>query len=184
MYLVRTARAAAAALAVAFLTAPASAQTPAQTAGPPDPALAQLDRLVGTWDAPGEFVDSAYSKAGSAHAVTTCRWSDDRVFVICQQRVTTQAGTDDDVAIYTYDPAAKAYRFYHVNRTATNGSTIQVTPNEIVYSGTFTDGGKRVMTRTLNVWQSPQHYTWRAEYSLDGGATWVLMGSGGSTRVK
>jgi hypothetical protein len=47
-------------------------------AGALDPS-AQLDRLVGTWDSPGTFVDSAYSKAGTAHATTTCAWSQDRV---------------------------------------------------------------------------------------------------------
>ena len=179
-----TRRRAAVALTLAFSAAlGAGVPAAAQTATQHDPALAQLDRLAGTWDAPGTFVDSAYSKAGTAHATTTCAWSDDRVFLICQQRVTTQAGTDDDVALYTYDPAGKAYRFYHVSRTATSGSTIAVTPNEIVYSGSFTDGGKQVTTRTLNVWQSPQRYSWRAEYSLDGGKTWVLMGSGSATRL-
>lgn len=179
-----TRRRAAAALGVALALALAAGNpASAQTAAPQDPALAQLDRLAGTWEAPGTFVDSAYSKAGTAHATTTCAWSDDRVFMICQQRVTTQAGTDGDVALYTYDPAGKAYRFYHVSRTAATGSTIAVTPGEIVYSGSFTDGAKQVTTRTLNVWQSPQHYTWRAEYSLDGGKTWVLMGSGSATRV-
>lgn len=173
------AAAAAAFLAVALPALPASAQGTVV----PDPALGQLDRLVGTWDAPGTFVDSAYSKAGTARATTTCAWSGDHVFLICQQQVTTQAGTDDDVALYTYDPAGKTFRFYHVSRTSTSGSTIAVTPSEIVYSGSFADGDKQVTTRTLNVWQSPQHYTWRAEYSLDGGKSWVLMGSGSATRV-
>ena len=60
---------------------------------------------------------------------------------------------------------------------------IVVTPTSITYAGEFTDEGKHVLTRTLNLWENPQRYTWRSEYSLDEGKTWVLMGSGVSTRT-
>lgn len=147
-------------------------------------ALAQLDRLVGTWDSPGSFVHTAYSEPLTARSRTTCSWSEDRVFLVCRQSVTTDKGQQHDVAIYTYDPASKHYRFYTVSRTAANGSTIVVTPTEISYPGTFTDGTKTVTQRTLNDWQSPERYTWRSEYSLDGGKTWVLMGSGIATKLQ
>lgn len=146
-------------------------------------ALAQLDRLVGTWDSPGSFVHTAYSEPFAARARTTCSWSEDRVFLMCRQSVTTDKADQHDVAIYTYDPASKNYRFYTVSRTAANGATIVVTPTEISYPARFTDAGKTVMQRTVNAWQSPVRYTWRSEYSLDGGKTWVLMGSGIATRV-
>ena len=58
---------------------------PPETAATPDPALALLDRLAGTWDSPGTFVNSAYSKAGTARATTTCAWSDDRFLLICSK---------------------------------------------------------------------------------------------------
>ncbi|MBV8117617.1 MAG: hypothetical protein JOY69_11280 [Candidatus Eremiobacteraeota bacterium] len=145
--------------------------------------LGQLDRLVGTWQGSGAFVDSAYSKAGSAQAMTTCAWSTDRLFLICQQSVSLSGKSDDDVAIYTYDSAAAKYHFYNVGVARFGNTDIRVRGNTIEYDGSFTDGAKHVLTRTLNVWESPQRYSWRAEYSVDGGAHWTLMGSGASTRV-
>lgn len=159
----------------------ATAPEPAAT---PDPALAQLDRLAGTWDSPGTFVNSAYSKAGIARATTTCGWSDDRIFLICQQSVVMNGKPGHDVAIYTYDPAAKTYRFYNIGVASSSGTPIGVTKDAITYSGSFNDGDKHVLTRTLNLWSSPQRYAWRAEYSLDGGTSWTLMGSGTATRIR
>jgi hypothetical protein len=155
-----------------------------EAAVPPDPALALLDRLAGTWDSPGTFVDSAYSKAGTARATTTCAWSDDRFFLICQQSVVMNGKPAHDVAIYTYDPAAKTYRFYNVGVASSSGTPIGVTKDAITYSGSFTDGDKHVLTRTSNVWSSPQRYAWRSEYSLDGGTSWTLMASGIATRIR
>jgi len=143
-------------------------------------ALDRLDRLVGSWQSNGTFVDSVYSKAGSATATTRCAWSDDRLFLLCQQHVVLDGKLTDDVAIYTYDDATQAYRFYNVGTARENSTQIDVSANGITYDGEFTDGAKRVLTRTRNVWESARAYSWRAEYSLDGGTTWVLMGSGRS----
>lgn len=143
-------------------------------------ALDQLNRLVGTWQSNGTFVDSAYSKAGSATATTRCAWSDDRLFLLCQQHVVLDGKPADDVAIYTYDDAAQAYHFYNVGTAHENSTQIDVSASGITYNGEFTDGDKHVLTRTSNVWESARAYSWRAEYSLDAGATWLLMGSGRS----
>ena len=83
-----------------------------------------------------------------------------------------------DVAIYTYDPAAKTYRFYNVGVASSSGTPIGVTKDAITYSGSFNDGDKHVLTRTLNLWSSPQRYAWRAEYSLDGGTSLDADGLG------
>ena len=62
-------------------------------AGPLD----QLDRLAGTWNMQGAFLTTPYSTAGPATATTTCAWSSDRLFMICQQHVTRSGKTDGDV---------------------------------------------------------------------------------------
>ncbi|MGA8534500.1 MAG: DUF1579 family protein [Candidatus Tumulicola sp.] len=151
---------------------------------PPAGGLAELNRLVGTWQSSGTFVDSAYGKAGSANATTTCAWSGDGLFLICQQRVVMNGKPDDGVAIYSYDASTQKYHFYNVGVARANGTEIAVSRNTITYSDSFVDAGKHASTRTLNVWDSPQRYHWRTEYSLDGGAHWNLIGSGTSTRIK
>lgn len=143
-------------------------------------ALDQLDKLAGTWQSTGTFVDSAYSKAGSASATTTCAWSIDRYFLLCQQTVVMNSIPSHDVAIYTYSETSHAYKFYNVRADGSGGTELAVDAKSITYNGSFDDGSKHVLTRTTNVWESPKAYAWRAEYSIDGGTTWTLMGSGRS----
>ncbi len=144
--------------------------------------LDELDRFAGTWQSQGTFVDSPYSKAHSANATTTCAWSNGRTFMICQQRVSTDGAVETGVAVYAYDDASKSYRFTNVQVQRTTSMTIGVAGNTITYPVSFTDKGKSVTIRTLNVWDNPRLYHWRTEYSLDGGATWSLMASGSSQR--
>jgi hypothetical protein len=152
----------------------------AQDSGARPAALDLLDKLVGTWQSSGTFVDSAYSKAGSATATTTCAWSADRYFLLCQQTVLMNAKPMRDIAIYTYDDASHAYKFYNAGVDRVNSTALSVDAKTIVYNGSFDDGAKHVVTRTTNVWESPRAYALRAEFSLDGGGTWTLMGSGRS----
>jgi hypothetical protein len=142
-----------------------------------------LDRFAGTWQSTGTFVDSPFQKAGSVSGTTTCAWSADRVFMICQQDATMNGVRDPDIGIYTYDSAAKAYRFYAIRPGRTNAINITVDANTITYPVTFTDAGKNVTIRTLNVWDNASSYRWRTEYSNDDGKTWRLIGSGISNRI-
>ncbi|MGA8574598.1 MAG: hypothetical protein WB609_02780 [Candidatus Cybelea sp.] len=156
-----------------------TAITPAVVSAAP---IDELNRFAGTWQSQGTFVDSPYQKPGAATATTTCAWSIDHAFMICQQSVLMNGTPDGDLGIYTYDPVANVYRFYNVHASRTTSSTILVDGNTITYPFAFTDNGKSVVIRTLNVWQNSNAYTWRTEYSTDNGTTWALMGSGKSER--
>jgi hypothetical protein len=149
--------------------------------GPAAP-LDELDRFAGTWQSQGTFVNGPYSKPSTSTAKTTCAWSTGHTFMICQQSVSTDGKTTDDLGIYTYDRAASAYRFYNIQTARTTSSTITVAGNTITYPFSFTDNGKNVTIRTLNIWDSPSLYRWRTEYSTDGGTSWRLMASGSSQR--
>jgi hypothetical protein len=144
--------------------------------------LDQLDRFAGTWTSPGALVDTPYSKAASVSATATCAWSSDRLFMICQQSVSDGTKIDHDLALYTFDAAANVYHFFNVRSSQVNSVPIEIQGNTITYTNSFSDRGKRVTIRTLNVWESPSLYRWRTEYSTDAGATWTLMGSGTSQR--
>ena len=142
----------------------------------------ELDRYAGSWTSTGTFVDTPYSKAGPADADTTCTWSTDRGFMICQQRVTLSGKTEHDLGIYTYDDATKAYHFVAVRTTGPSSPDIAMDSTSVTYVSSFNDNGKQVTVRTMNVWVGPGRYTWRTEYSTDNGATWTLMASGSATR--
>jgi hypothetical protein len=144
--------------------------------------LDQLDRFAGTWTSPGVLVDTPYSKAASVTATTTCAWSSEHLFMICRQSVSNGAKIDHDLAIYTFDAAANAFHFFNVRSSQVSSVPIEVRGDTITYTDSFADGSKRVTIRTLNVWETPNLYRWRTEYSNDAGATWTLMGSGTSQR--
>lgn len=156
--------------AVAFCVAVA---LPAKAAG-----VDELERFLGTWSSPGTLYDTPYSKAGTATATTTCAWSLDRVFMICQQSIALNGKPNHALSIYTYDAMKNQYRFFNVRPDGGDGSVISVAGDTVTYTNSFTDKGKQVTIRTLNVWESPTLYRWRTEYTTDSGKTWTLMASG------
>jgi len=142
-----------------------------------------LDRFAGTWKSHGTFVDSPYGKAGPADATTTCVWSNGHTFLICQQSVTMAGTTNEDIALYTYDPDAKVYRFFNVRPSKVVPLTITIEGDTITYPVTFKDSaGQDVTIRTVNVFENATLYRWRTEYSNDAGKTWIPMASGTSQR--
>ncbi len=160
-------------VAVAALAAKASAADP----------IDSLDRFAGTWKSHGTFVDSPYGKAGPADATTICVWSNGHTFLICQQSVTMAGATNEDIALYTYDPDAKAYRFFNVRPAKVASLTITIEGDTITYPVSFKDSaGQDVTIRTINVFENPALYRWRTEYSNDAGKTWIPMASGTSQR--
>jgi hypothetical protein len=148
-------------------------------AGPLD----QLDRLAGTWNMQGTFLTTPYSAAGTAAGTTSCAWSNDRRFMICQQSVTLSDKADHDVTVYSYDDAKQAYRFYNIHAGDSTSATITVNGDTVTYPFTFTDGGQTVQIQTVNVWKGSTFYNWRTEYSTDNGATWTPMASGISQKT-
>jgi hypothetical protein len=148
-------------------------------AGPID----QLDRFAGTWQTQGTFLDTPYSKAGSASGLARCAWSSDRLFMICQQTVTLNGKTDHDVTIYAYDDAAQQYTFHNVHAANATTATITIDGDTVTYPFSYKDGDTTVSIRTLNIWKNPYAYAWRTEYSTDGGTTWTPMASGTSTKA-
>jgi len=102
--------------------------------------------------------------------------------MICQQSISVNGKPEHAISIYTYDDATQAYHFYNLSTAGANSTTISVAGDTITYTDSFTDKGKRVTIRTLNIWENPDRYRWRTEYSTDAGATWSLMASGVSQR--
>jgi Protein of unknown function (DUF1579) len=142
-----------------------------------------LGRLEGSWTATATALATPYSKAGSTTGDTTCAWSSSRDFLICQQAVSSDGQITHDVAIYAYDTAGAKYHFYAARVNGVSDVGIAVDATSITYTSTFTDGGKNVTVRTINVWDDADHYRFWTEYSTDG-KTWEKMLTGSAQRPK
>jgi len=163
---------------LATLLAAASAFAPARAAT----GAAALDPLAGTWESTTTSNATPYSKAGSTTATTACAWSTSHDYLICQQSYSDGTHDAHDVAVYTYDASGEKYHFYAIRANGVSDVGITVDASSIMYTSTFTDGGKGVTVRTLNVWDDPDHYHFWTEYSSDG-LHWTRMLTGNAHRT-
>jgi len=148
-----------------------------------------LSRWVGgKWAGSGQFVDSDYSKANKASATTTCAWSPDHVFVICDQDIIFGGKPMHDLSIYTFDFKSNRFYFYGISlgdeKPRSTALDISENGNRWTYSSTDDIKGKAVQFRTTNQFHGNDHIEWWTEYSVDGGKTWTKTGGGKESREK
>ncbi len=153
------------------------------------PSDSVLNRWVGgKWISNGQFVDSDFSKANKASAVTRCGWSPDHIFVICDQDVLFGGTPMRELSIYTFAPQTGKYYFYGVSwgEEKARNTALDITNNgELwVYSSTNDIKGKPVQFRTTNQFHGNDAVNWWSEFSTDGGKTWTKTGEGKETREK
>jgi hypothetical protein len=148
-----------------------------------------LNRWVGgKWVGNGQFVDSAYSSANKASAVTTCAWSPDHVFVICDQDINFGGTPMRDLSIYAFAPKTSKFYFYGISlgqeKPRNTGLEITDNGNRWVYSSSDEIKGKTVEFRTINQFQTSDAVQWWTEFSADSGRTWTKTGEGKETRER
>lgn len=153
----------------------------AKPAYAPNP-LSALTRFAGTWQSRGTWYATPFSRPGSVHGVTTCAWSDNRQYLICQQAFVARGQSDSEIAVYTWNPLTRSYAFYSIGRSHEVGLTISVGPHTVTYLNTSARP-RKVTFRTLNLFDSPNQYRFETQYSLDGGRSWHTMLRGVTHRV-
>ena len=146
-----------------------------------------LDRWVGgKWVGSGQFLDSDYSKANKASATTTCAWSPDHIFVICDQDVNFGGTAMRDLSIYSFDAKSGRFYFYGVSlgTEKARNPALEISENgdRWTYLNTADIKGKSVQFRTTNQFHGPDYVEWWSEYSADGGKTWTRTGEGKESR--
>jgi hypothetical protein len=142
----------------------------------------------GKWVGEGKTVDSDYSKAGKANGVSTCAWSPDHVYVVCDQNIEADDGPLLLLSIYAFDPKTSKYHFYGMDRSGEQprSGDLEISRNGDywVYPGSAEIQGKTVQFRTTNEFHGKDAVEWRSEFSTDGGKTWTKTGEGKETRQK
>jgi hypothetical protein len=150
-----------------------------------DSPIVQLGAFLGKWKTTGEMKDTAYSKARSSVSESTCNWSANHGFLICDQIIESASGPRNDLSIYTYNEQEHAFSFFGLSRNdhEPRATKLTIEGDLWTYWNEEDDNGKHVRFRTTNRFTSQSAVVWRSEYSEDG-AHWILMGEGRDTRVK
>ena len=149
-------------------------------------ALEALAPFRGEWEGSGETYATPYSTPGASRVRTSCEWTANRGFLLCDQMIHHDGRTSNDLSIYTYDDSSRAYQFFGVSRGVSRVRTpgLTIAGRTWTYASEFDDrAGAHVRIRTVNDVQDTV-ITYHTEYTTDGRARWVLMGKGASHRVR
>ena len=148
-----------------------------------------LNRWVGgKWPLEGKMLDTDYSKALTVTGVSTCGWSPDHIFMICDQSLLEDGKPSRELSVYAYDPEKETFHFYGMSPTGErpHSTDLSISPdgNHWVYSNQHESNGKTVQFRTINEFRNSDYIEWWSEYSTDGGSHWIKMGGGSEKRQK
>lgn len=141
----------------------------------------KLSVFVGTWQAHGN-PDSTGKTPPSA--VTTCQWSANGQYLVCDQLVTNEGKQTNNLSIYSYKPDDDSYTLSLVGIPGMDPFNVPVTykGDEFIYSGEYTVEGKKTFTRTLNIFSSATEYIYKVQSSADG-INWTTHAEGQSHKV-
>jgi hypothetical protein len=153
------------------------------------PSAEVLNRWVGgKWVGDAHSVDTDYSKAGTGGGVSTCAWSPDHIFVVCDQDVKDNGTAMRFLSIYSFDPKNSAHHFYGLSP---DGSRPRNGDVSISSDGTHWEyltkteiKDKPVWFRTTNQFKGDDQVDWWSEYSTDEGQHWTKTGWGVEKREK
>ena len=94
-----------------------------------------LNRWVGgKWPLEGKMLDTDYSKALTVTGVSTCGWSPDHVFMICDQSLLEEGKPSRELSVYAYDPEKETFHFYGMSPTGgrPHSTDLGISPDGII----------------------------------------------------
>ena len=143
--------------------------------------LKKLGVFIGTWKAEST-VDAAHPDKVSA--TYTCQWSSNGRYLVADQLVNNNGAETNNLSIYNYNADKDTYTLSLVGIPGTEPFSIGVVArgDTLFYNSEFMDNGKKVYSRTLNVFSSPTDYVYLIQFSEDGVA-WRTNGAGKARKL-
>ena len=163
---------------VSFIPCAAVAQSPSAASGP----LHQLDVSAGRWVYHGHFVGSKGQRPSDWTWHEDCRWSANRVFMLCSFSNTWAGRHVDSVVVDTYDPHGNSFWHYEIFNTGDSSgkpfaSKMRIDGATRVESWTDTRHGKSVRQQIVYKFVSDSKVTVLFQRSQDG-THWQTTASG------
>jgi hypothetical protein len=143
--------------------------------------IKKLSVFLGTWKAES-LVDAAHPVKTSA--VYTCQWSANGRYLVADQLVSNDGKETNNLSIYHYNSDKDDYTLSLVGIPGMQPFTVPVTykADTLFYSGEYTDNGKKVYNRTLNIFTSATTYVYKIQFS-DDGVHWRTDGEGKAMKM-
>lgn len=161
-----------------------AADTPAKP--PATLETAKLGAFLGQWESEGKTLETAYSHTKQTSSKTSCNWSGNGNFLICDQ---TNKGTDgathNQLTIYAYNEKDGNYTYSSFQDPGAKPFTasLKIEGNTWTYTGgNFEQNGKKVRFQTINVFESSSVENFKIQYSENDGP-WVVTGEGTAHKV-
>lgn len=158
-------------------------------ASTPDPSD-RMNIWVGRWHEVVQTKETAFSHAATHPAHTTCAWSADGGYMVCEylsEKVDPkETQRSDHLSIFAYDREGKAYKHLGISK---GYKTLEETPISIEGNlwhynyEVSTASGKKIDMRDSYEFVTPEKRITRIEVSLDGGRTWTLMSESVGTKM-
>jgi hypothetical protein len=142
----------------------------------------------GKWISDAHFFDTDYSKARTGSSITTCDWSPDHIFVVCDQDVKDNGTPLRFLSVYSFDPKTGTYHFFGLSpdgdRPRTGVVSISPDATRWEYMTKTTIKDKPVWFSTINQFSGLNKVDWWSEYSTDEGQHWTRTAEGTEKRQK
>jgi hypothetical protein len=168
---------------VSFISYVAVAQGVPAGSGP----LHQLDVSAGRWVYHGHFVGSKGHPPSDWTWHEDCRWSENRVFMLCSFSNTWAGRHVDSVVIDTYDPRGSSFWHYEVFNSGDSAgkpfaSKMRIDGDTRIESWTDSRHGESVQQRIVYKFASDNKVTVSFQRSKDG-VHWDTTAMGTGERV-
>ena len=142
-----------------------------------------LSPFVGHWEGGGSFRATAMSEAGNVTSKTDCAWSTQGHYLVCEQTLTDDKGTHQQLTIYTPSEDGGDFTYYTITGSAPPFTgKVKIEGNSWTYDNTFEQDGKQTEMRTVNTFNGEDE-TFKTEYRIANGE-WTTMLEGKSHRTK
>ena len=167
-------------IATSVLAGSVAAQAPTRKPGPEQE---RIGYFAGRWTYEGEVKDSPMGPGGKIKSSETCEWFAGGFHLVCRSAGTGPMGTGTGQSATGYDPIEKTYTYHSISSLGDAFFVRGHVRGPVwSWSNQSTIDGKLLKSRVTVTEQSPSAFTFRMEFSADGGP-WQVVEEGKGTRV-
>ena len=99
--------------------------------------------FLGHWEGGGTFYDTAMSKASTLTSKTDCAWSPESHYLVCEQTITDEKGSHQQLTVYTPSDDGSDFTYYTITGAAAPFTgKVKIEGNSWTFDNRFVQDGK------------------------------------------